>query len=189
MSGVLNSVETRYTPIEKLCLALYFACTKLRHYLIKFQVYVVSQTDLMKYMLSQPLITGQIGKWSLALSEFTLVYFPRKSVKGQALANFLADHPSLEIKPGNMDIYEVEKWPWALKFDGYSTENSVGAGIVIISSRGIKTILSFNLTFKCTNNQDEYKALVIDLEILMELGAQDVHVIRDSQLVLRPLTR
>ena len=25
--------------------------------------------------------------------------FPHKSVKGQALANFLADHPSLEIKP------------------------------------------------------------------------------------------
>ena len=35
LSIVLNSIETRYTPIEKLCLALYFACTKLRHYLIK----------------------------------------------------------------------------------------------------------------------------------------------------------
>ena len=57
-SRVLNSTETRYTSIEKLCLALYFACTKLRHYLIKSQVYVVSQTDLMKYMLSERLITG-----------------------------------------------------------------------------------------------------------------------------------
>ena len=82
LSIVLYSTETRYTPIEKLCLALYFACTKLRHYLIKPQVYVVSQTDLMKYMLSRPLITGQIDKWSFALSEFTLVYFPHKSVKG-----------------------------------------------------------------------------------------------------------
>ena len=52
LSRVLNSAETRYTPIEKLCLALYFACMKLIHYLIKSQVYVVSQTDLMKYMLS-----------------------------------------------------------------------------------------------------------------------------------------
>ena len=42
LSIVLNSIETRYTPIEKLCLALYFAFTKLRHYLIKSQVYVVS---------------------------------------------------------------------------------------------------------------------------------------------------
>ena len=35
LSRVLNSTDTRYTPIEKLCLALYFACTKLRHYFIK----------------------------------------------------------------------------------------------------------------------------------------------------------
>ena len=76
LSRVLNSTETRYTPIEKLCLALYFACMKLRHYFIKSQVYVVSQTDLIKDMLIRPLITGRIGKWSLALLEFTLVYFP-----------------------------------------------------------------------------------------------------------------
>ena len=42
LSTVLNLEETRYSPIEKLCLALYFACTKLRHYLIKSRVYVVS---------------------------------------------------------------------------------------------------------------------------------------------------
>ena len=42
LSRVLNSAKTRYTPIEKLCFALYFACMKLRHYLIKSQVYVVS---------------------------------------------------------------------------------------------------------------------------------------------------
>ena len=93
LSRVLNSTKTRYTPIEKLCLTLYFACMKLRHYLIKSQVYVVSQTDLMKYMLSRPLIKRRITKWSLALLEFTLVYFPHKSVKRQALANFLADNP------------------------------------------------------------------------------------------------
>ena len=53
-SRVLNSAKTRYTPIEKLSLVLYFICTKLRHCLIKSQVYVVSQTYLMKYMLSRP---------------------------------------------------------------------------------------------------------------------------------------
>ena len=35
LSRVASPTETRYSPIEKLCLALYFACTKLRHYLIK----------------------------------------------------------------------------------------------------------------------------------------------------------
>ena len=31
LSRILNSIETRYTTIEKFCLDLYFACTKLRH--------------------------------------------------------------------------------------------------------------------------------------------------------------
>ena len=64
-----------------------------------------------------------------------LVYFPHKSVNGQALANFLVYHPSLEIKPEKdveLGIYEVERQAWVLKFDGSSTEKFVGAGIVII---------------------------------------------------------
>ena len=42
LDRVLNPAETRYTQIENLCLVLYFACTKQRHYLIKSRVYVVS---------------------------------------------------------------------------------------------------------------------------------------------------
>ena len=83
-----------------------------------------------------------------------------------------------------LGIYEVERRPWVLKFDGFSTENSAGVGIVIILPKGIKSTLSFNLAFKCTNNQVEYEALVISLEILLELGEQEVHIIGDNQLVL-----
>ena len=89
----------------------------------------------MKYMLNQPLIIGRICKWSLTLSKFTLVYFPHKSVKRQALADCLADHPSLEIgteKSEELGIYGEEKELLILKFDGSSTENSTNAGIVII---------------------------------------------------------
>ena len=82
-------------------------------------------------------------------------------------------------------IYEVERRPWVLNFDGSITENSTGVGIVIISPKRMKTTLSFNLAFKCTNNQAEYEALVIGLEILLELKAQEVHIIGDSQLVIR----
>ena len=83
------------------------------------------------------------------------------------------------------EIYGAEKQPWILKFDGSSTENSGGAGIVIISPRGIKITSSFNLAFECTNNQAEYEALMIGLEILIKLMVKDVQVIVDSQLVLR----
>ena len=91
---------------------------------------MVFSIDMMKYMLNQPLITGRTCKWSLALLEFTLVYFPYKIVKGQALGDFLVDHSSLEIgmeKSVGLGIYGAEKEPWILKFDGSSTENSIGA--------------------------------------------------------------
>ena len=86
----------------------------------------------------------------------------------------MVDHSSFEVKPEKnvvLRIYEVERRLWILKFDGFSMEKSIGVGIVIISPKGIKTTLYFKLAFKFTNNRIEYVALVIDLEILMELGA------------------
>ena len=156
---------------------LVLCITKLRHYLIKSRVYVVSQTNLMKYMLNRALLIRRIDKWFLTLSEFTLVYFPHKSVKKQALADFLVDYPSLEIRTEQrveLRIYGVEKEPWILKFDGSCIENSTSPWIVIISPSGVKTTLSFNLAFESTNNQAEYEEFVIGLEILLEHGAKDV---------------
>ena len=62
LSKILVPTEVKYSFIEKLCLTLYFACTKLRHYLLKHRVYVISQTDLMKYMLNRPILSGKIEK-------------------------------------------------------------------------------------------------------------------------------
>ena len=58
---------------------------------------MVSHIELLKYMLNWSLITWGIGIWSLAFPEFTCIYFLQKSIKGQALTNFLVDNPSLEI--------------------------------------------------------------------------------------------
>ena len=61
MNRVLNPIEIIYALIEKL-----------------------SSLESMwfRIMLNRPIIIGRIGKWSLALLEFTLIYFPEKSVKG-----------------------------------------------------------------------------------------------------------
>ena len=63
-----------YSPIERLYFCLYFSCTKLRHYLSSVECVVVSKDDVIKYMLSLPILNGRIGKWILALSEFDLRY-------------------------------------------------------------------------------------------------------------------
>ncbi|BFG20889.1 hypothetical protein CerSpe_071630 [Prunus speciosa] len=73
-------------------------------------------------------------------------------------------------------------------FDGSSTETISGAGVVIESPQGQRWQFAFQLDFKCTNNQAEYEALIIGLEIMKEMKATSVLVYGDSQLVINQLT-
>ena len=61
ISRRLIDAETRYTFTKKLCLFLYYACTKLRHYLLSSTRIVVCQTDVLKYMLQKPILSDRIG--------------------------------------------------------------------------------------------------------------------------------
>ena len=81
LSRVLTNVEHRYMPIKKLCLALYFSCIKLICYMLPVTVEIMCKIDVIKYMLSRPIITSKIAKWTLALLEFHLKYMPQKVVK------------------------------------------------------------------------------------------------------------
>ena len=116
LSRVLNDVETRYSSVEKLCLSLYRACTKLKSYMIARDVHVISKTDVIKYMLSYSILSRHIGKWMLALIEFSLQYVPAKAVKGQVLADFLVDDPCLDVE--SLEVKYVELKPWKLYFYG-----------------------------------------------------------------------
>ena len=51
LSRRLIDAETRYIFIEKLCLSLYYACTKLMHYLLSSTYIVTCQADVIKHML------------------------------------------------------------------------------------------------------------------------------------------
>jgi hypothetical protein len=62
VSQRLLDVETRYQFIEKLCFLLYYACTKLRHYLLSSTCIVACQIDVIKHMLHMPILSGRLGK-------------------------------------------------------------------------------------------------------------------------------
>src|SRR5688500_7933438 len=87
------------------------------HYLLSAECIVVCKDDVVKYMLSLPILKGRVGKWILAFSEFDLRYESAKAVKGQVMADFVARHCGQEIAI-------VELAPWTLYFDG----SSCGAG-------------------------------------------------------------
>jgi hypothetical protein len=50
---------------------------------------VVCKDDVVKYMLSLPILKGRIGKWILALLEFHLTYQLAKAIKGEVMADLV----------------------------------------------------------------------------------------------------
>jgi hypothetical protein len=152
LSKRLVDAETWYSTIKKLCLCLYFSCIKLRHYLLSVECTVICKDDVVKYMLSMPLLSGRIGKWILALSEFDLRYKSAKAVKGQVMADFVTQHCN------TVDSLEVA--PWTLFFDGSTCGEGAGIGIVLISPQGRKYEFSLLIVATSINNQAEYQALI-----------------------------
>jgi hypothetical protein len=86
------AAKIRYSFIKKLCLYLFYACSKLRHYLLSSTYIVTRQADVIKHMLQQPILSGRIRKWAYALIEYDLAYESLKSIKGQVVANFIVEH-------------------------------------------------------------------------------------------------
>ncbi|XP_070682356.1 uncharacterized protein [Malus domestica] len=126
----------------------------------------------------------------MALSEFSLQYVPQKAIKGQALADFFAQHPSPYGFGGNdveIGMVETHDNYWTMYFDGSHTSSLAGVGIVIQSPNHDRWYFSLKLDFECTNNQVEYEALIIGLGILHDLWATCAFILGDSELVINQL--
>ena len=46
-----------------------------------------------RYLLTQPALSGRAAKWLVKLMEFDIKCIVQKAMKGQALADLLASHP------------------------------------------------------------------------------------------------
>jgi hypothetical protein len=64
MSRCLLDAETWYVFVEKLCLSLYYACSKFRHYIFSSSYIVAYQYDIIKHMLLKSILSGRMGKWA-----------------------------------------------------------------------------------------------------------------------------
>jgi hypothetical protein len=90
---------------------------------------MVCKDDVVKYMLSLPILKGKIRKWILALSEFDLTYQSAKAIKGQVMVDLVTQHCGPEVTI-------VEPVPWTMFFDGSSCGVGARFGIVLISPQG-----------------------------------------------------
>jgi hypothetical protein len=181
LSRRMLDIETRYHEIEKLCLCLFFTCTKLQHILLSAEIIVICKLDIIKHMLTAPVLKGRLRKWMFALSEFDIRYQPTKVVKGQALADLIA-----EII--NTNIATLSVHAWAMYFDGSACEHGCGIAVLLVLPRGVTYSFSVRLPAPCTNNLAEYEAVRRGMELLLEAGVEAVEVFGDSKLGVSQLT-
>ncbi|KAL0463333.1 UNVERIFIED_CONTAM: hypothetical protein Slati_0220900 [Sesamum latifolium] len=193
LSRMMTPNELKYSPIEKIWLALIFAIQKLKHYFQAHTVRLVSKANSLKYAMSKPLLSNRLARWYLQLQQFEIVYVPQKAVKGQVLADFLADHPIPaewelfnDLPDENVLVIEVTP-PSKMYFDGASHKEGAGAGVIFITTDGEVLPYSFTLTQICSNNVGEYQALILGLEMAVDIKQLHLKVFGESKLVINQL--
>jgi hypothetical protein len=98
ISEVLSETKARYPQTQKLLYAVVLARCKLRHYFEAHTVTVVCSFPLGE-IIHNPDAAGRIGKWLVELKGETLAYAPRKAIKSQILADFVAEWTDTQLPP------------------------------------------------------------------------------------------
>lgn len=181
VSKSLLPAEARYPDMEKLALALITTSRKLRPYFQAHSIRVLTNFPL-RQVLQKPDASGRLLKWAVELSEFDLTYIPRTAIKGQTLADFVAEFvkaPEVEL---NMEPADTPTW--SLFVDGSSGENGSGDWVILMSPEGHKMNYAVRLSSKATNNMAEYEALLAGLRLAKELQVRMLIINSDSQLVV-----
>ncbi|XP_047258988.1 uncharacterized protein LOC124891220 [Capsicum annuum] len=139
--------------------------------------------------MSKPVLSDQLTRWYLQFQQFETVYIPQKAVKGNTLADFLADHPipndwklSDELPDKDAMVFEVRS-PWKMYFDGTAHRDGVGASAIFVTPQ--EEVIRYSFTFM--NNVAKYQVLILRLEMAIDMKQLQLHVFGDSQLVIKQL--
>jgi ribonuclease HI len=109
----------------------------------------------------------------------TLSFAPRKAIKSQVLADFLAKWVDTQLP-----ISPIQAELWTMYFDGSLMKTGVGASLLFISPLRKHVRYVIRLHFPASNNVAEHEALVNGLCIAVELGVRCLDARGDSQLVI-----
>ena len=106
VSKSLHEAKVRYLPLEKAILAVVHATRKFPHYFQSHTVVVLTQLPL-RSLLQSAGYTRRIAKWGTILGAFDIKYMPWTFIKGQVLADLVAEfvETPLEVRleEQNMD--------------------------------------------------------------------------------------
>jgi ribonuclease HI len=151
---------------------------KLRHYFESHPVTVVSSFPLGEIIQIRE-ASGRIAKWAVELMGETLSFAPRKAIKSQVLADFLAEWTDTLLPTA-----PIQRELWTMYFDGSLMKTGAGTGLLFISPLGEHVRYVLHLRLPASNNVAEYEALVNGLRIAVELGVRCLDARGDSQLII-----
>ena len=106
-------------------------------------------------------------KWAIDLAPYGISYEPRRAIKAQALADFVAE---CSIPPPANGQQE-ESAAWMLHVDGSATSEGSEVGLIVISTEGHLHEHALKFLFKASNNEAECEALWADMDLCYVLGA------------------
>ncbi|PKI37053.1 hypothetical protein CRG98_042557, partial [Punica granatum] len=120
-----------------MCCTLVWVMQRLPQYTLYHTLRLLSKTDPLKYVFSSPSSMRNIAKWHCQLTEYDIEYVSHTSVKGQVIADHLAEFPidddtlinSNFPNEGILQVSDEEETPgWKMYFDG--AVSSTGSGTV-----------------------------------------------------------
>ena len=189
----MHETEVRYLPLKKAILAEVLGTRKLPHYFQAHTMVVLTQLPL-KTILRNADYIGRIAKWGTILKAFNIKYMPCTSVKGQVLADLVAEftEPEIEALPsdGNIDeklVGTISQYclpTWEVHVDGASNQKGSGVGLVLMSPEKVVIKKSLRLDFSATNNEAEYEALLEGMAMVQRMGGKFIKLFSDSRLVV-----
>ena len=97
----------------------------------------------------------------------------------------MAEFTELDVEVCRMmEKDQGKSYHWKLYVDGSSSTHGNRVGIVILTPDGDAVECAMRFDFKATNNQTEYKAKLVGLRVCVALGADEIEIFSDSQVVV-----
>ena len=115
--------------------------------------------------------------WAVELSEFDIQYRPRTAIKGLVMVDFIVEFILMDGQGVEMILQ------WNIYMDGSSNKQAGGVGVVLFSLEKDKIECMIRLEFHSTNNEVEYEALIVGIDLARAAGAKNMVIHSDSQIV------
>nr|GEU66294.1 reverse transcriptase domain-containing protein [Tanacetum cinerariifolium] len=180
MKHLIAELPMLMAPREKEELSMYLAAAKEAISAVLMTERDAKQVPI--YFVSRALQGPKINYTPMEKLILAL-YRPRKSVKGQILADFIVERPEDDTPDTSMEDREELPDPWILFTDESSCVDGSEVGLIITNPKWMEFTYALRFRFNATNNEAQYEALISGLQIAGQIGVQNLQANVDSKLV------